>query len=419
MQLVCPCLNVQLQAVPPTADPPALAPEDRDRLQDFFSHAYAHMQVLDVSYKLPKMVVQRQLSSGSWLLQQCPICRTPCLASGSVATAPVHLVSRSMISAEKRIAELRESEDYAPAYGIVLPKKENVPPSVDTGFNEPLLTGSSLYTGEGKDVISDLAHDYLRSQKDNMEKRIREYCDKEKMQFDLLSSKVMAQRSSLLNLLQSGEDSVPVSPVLPGTDSWVTAASASTVRQKSFSNPVNMQTAAASVPKRKHHSGGASLGQTPDEEPLFCIDEDRDSTGPPTAFSTDDEAETDDSGTAFDFGLVRPTRRPGRDRHPATSDRRSQKPDADDLDLYIMPEIPKRHANQIYGTSLPVGIPQKPRGRSSPSFFPEDLDENQEMEDSDLGAKIRVLAESVRDRQDPERLFGDRPDRRRWRTGMS
>lgn len=427
MLIVCPCLNVCLQAFECTqaaAESGPDSPIEEGSLDEFFGHnAYTRVQVLDVTYKLGNTGLQRQTSGhgSSFQFTTCPVCGTPCVASR--ASPLVHLVSNRMIR-EPDLETLKSSQGYCEAYGIILPQspkvdKENVPLSIDTGFNDPVSTG------EATDVVTSIAQEYLRKEKEAMEKRIRDYCDKEHVLFDAKKSKVKAQRLQLLKILDSvsnGTDEnsrdsgIVSSSVSPGSlsmmdQSSLDFASTNTVGR----DPVGVNSANG-ISKQKHHSGGSVISGTGSQmegEPLFCIDEDRHHVG--QSYSSD-EADTDDSGTGFEYHILERVKPmvPGRGRHPATSDRAPSGRKAEDgLNLYIVPE-PKEQ--EIYGRSLPVGIPQKSLNFRDLEF---DLEVNVE-EEVDIGTKLQMLAESFRESSNPDLLYGSRPpDRRRWRTGVS
>lgn len=94
------------------------------------------------------------------------------------------------------------------------------------------------------------------------------------------------------------------------------------------------------------------------------------------------------------------------------------------------------HRNVHYCTSLPVRVPDGPSGHWSQKFTDDnvhggsdmkldedgndddDVDETFEnIQPKDVGASMQALARSIQKADDPERLFGERPQRRRWKTG--
>lgn len=91
-----------------------------------------------------------------------------------------------------------------------------------------------------------------------------------------------------------------------------------------------------------------------------------------------------------------------------------------------------------YCTSLPVRVPDGASGHWSQKITDNSIhggsdmklddDENEEedeeadeklpeLQPKDVGASMQALARSIQSADDPERLFGERPQRRRWKTG--
>lgn len=88
------------------------------------------------------------------------------------------------------------------------------------------------------------------------------------------------------------------------------------------------------------------------------------------------------------------------------------------------------HRPLNFCTSLPVRVPDGPGGRwplkptddiNRDMRFDDEYDETddklKETQPKDVGASMQALARSIQSADDPERLFGERPQRRRYKTG--
>uniref|UniRef100_A0A914UJZ3 Uncharacterized protein n=1 Tax=Plectus sambesii TaxID=2011161 RepID=A0A914UJZ3_9BILA len=167
------------------------------------------------------------------------------------------------------------------------------------------------------------------------------------------------------------------------------------------------------------------------EDALFSLDEDHDTvlTRPSAFLPADDEAETDDSGTGEDYYYT----------GNSVLQERMQQQHHQNQGAVPPPIKPIRGAApgagmlaSKFGTSLPVTIPGRfwPPKDAKDSFVAEG-DESSDDEfqprqktvlpthrvSKDMFQDMRAQARSIQAADDPERLFGERPQRRRYRTG--
>jgi len=417
--------------------------------------------------KLPILMRKRSVNNG-WDIRRCLLCGADAYALRlNIGGGQVLVNTKLLIRDNAIIDELRKSAEISPVFQVILPKKDKIPSSVDANVNAA-GNANGFYNGAPTTMLSrgvlqsvqTCISQYLTREQEAMEDRIRRYIDEQQNAFERLKAEVKMQKATLLRFVVHngggvGYDSMnggtfdddfdgalPLSPLSmtsgdpsPGLNGTVVAnglvgggdvayshASGTfrmgneampnaPLRPKALSNPASL-----TGWKRKRHSGGN--GMTPglashaeEQQDIFTFDEQDTAVvgeGANQAYLLgDDEGNiTDDSGTGEDYNKYYPPPPP-------------PPPSAAKFGLNY-PADESGFSNQ-YGASLPVRVPMASAHKPMTKVIAKRDEIIQEQDagekPKDVGASMHALALSMQGADDPERLFGERPQRRRWKTG--
>uniref|UniRef100_A0A5S6QRF0 Uncharacterized protein n=2 Tax=Trichuris muris TaxID=70415 RepID=A0A5S6QRF0_TRIMR len=431
MLFVCPCLNVSVEAILDRPFEETLVDIEGRSGDNQSDRRFARLVIrsgttpsMYARTRLPGSVSSERLDS-SWILHRCRLCGTGSYAC-SVAYPNELLVGTEMLHDESAIGTLQQSKNYSEIYKVVLPVA-----SEQQSQELSHLDDYSFVTNGNSSVayVHNVASSYLTRERDEMEDRIRRFIDEENVRFDEKRARAKSQRALLLHYLASAEGNMSMeerrdegeeeedsdSAILPSPLSLSSTApsqmssmapktnagnSASGSAQGSsdssnFSGAVPADSdlysdgsrTALTKPKRMRHSGGTGkapklVSQGDDSQGILFLMDDSDIISAEPQISFDDDGDFD-----------------------AASSTSEDVPNEPALGSYS----PSRGCKAL-GTSLPVTIPGV-TCRTRPLESSAAVGERSMY---DLAASIHMLALTIQEADDPERLFGERP-RRRYR----
>ncbi|KFD53507.1 hypothetical protein M514_05613 [Trichuris suis] len=434
MLFVCPCLNVSVEAILDRPFEETLVDIEYRSGDNENERRFARLVIRSgtaPSARLPGFISTERLDS--WILCRCQLCGTGCYAS-SLDHPNELLVGTEMLHDESAITALQQSENYSEIYKVLLPPVSAEQQSLGSNF----LDDYSFVTNGNSNVtyVHNVASNYLTRERDEMEERIRRFIDEENVRFDEKRVRAKSQRALLLQYLAAvgtnmsveekrdeGEEedcdsAIPPSPLsLSSTGPSPMsrkAPKAGANNSASAGNDSSNSSGAVQAdsdlyadgnrtkPKRVRHSGGTGkapklVSQVDDSQGILFLMDDCDIISAEPQISFDDDGDIDGASTTSEDAV--------NDRGPLYQTSALNGSSVGAYSSYS----PSRGCKAL-GTSLPVTIPGV-TCRTRP-LDGSDTDDERSM--YDLAASIHMLALTIQEADDPERLFGERP-RRRYR----
>ncbi|XP_014681996.1 PREDICTED: uncharacterized protein LOC106821619 [Priapulus caudatus] len=197
--LVCGCLNVRVSFVSGQLRPVSffqLALAGEEALEAFFKQ-----KLIDVTLDLTGVTKEhafltRRKAVGEWFITSCLNCGMAAYAEHVKHSLHKVLVSSHLVRDARTVEEMVRSPQYSPAFRVLLkPKTTDLSPDLGMPFARQ---DASLERQHELQLINGKSTKFLRQKQLEMEKRIREFADQQKLEFSELQRRTIQDKNVVL-----------------------------------------------------------------------------------------------------------------------------------------------------------------------------------------------------------------------------